>query len=62
MCRRIAPTSAPRVLAGRFSLDLVPDPAPRYDVAPGADIAAVVPDPRGERLGLFGEDDEGAPA
>jgi putative SOS response-associated peptidase YedK len=48
MCGRINLTAAPHVLAERFYLDLVPEILPRYNVAPGTDIAAIVPNPRGE--------------
>ncbi len=48
MCGRINLTSAPHVLAERFYLDMIPDLTPRYNIAPGQDIAAVVPNPRSE--------------
>ncbi len=59
MCGRINLTSAPHVLAARFYLDVVPELAPRYNIAPSQDLAAVVPNPdsegrllRGFRWGL----------
>lgn len=45
MCGRIVLSSAPHVLAETFYLDVVPDLVPRWNIAPGADIAAVVPNP-----------------
>lgn len=45
MCGRIVLSSAPHVLAETFYLDVVPDLAPRWNIAPGTDIAAVVPNP-----------------
>ncbi|MCP4572263.1 MAG: SOS response-associated peptidase [bacterium] len=48
MCGRINLTSAPHVLAERFYLDLEPDLLPRYNIAPGTDIAVVAADPRAE--------------
>ena len=45
MCGRIVLSSAPHVLAETFYLDVVPDLAPRWNIAPGTDIAAVVPSP-----------------
>ncbi|MBE0567586.1 MAG: SOS response-associated peptidase [Krumholzibacteria bacterium] len=45
MCGRINLTAAPHVLAERFYLDVVPDLLPRYNIAPGQDLAAVVPNP-----------------
>ena len=48
MCGRINLTAAPHVLAERFYLDVAPDLAPRYNIAPGQDVAAVVPDPRSD--------------
>lgn len=48
MCGRINLTAAPHVLAERFYLDVVPDLVPRYNIAPGQDVAAVVPNPRSE--------------
>ena len=48
MCGRINLTAAPHVLAERFYLDMVPDLEARYNIAPGQDIAAVVPNPRSE--------------
>lgn len=66
MCGRINLTSAPHVLAERFYLDLAPDLVPRYNIAPGTDIAAVTADPRAEhrvlramRWGLVPPWDEG---
>ena len=52
MCGRINLTSAPHVLAERFYLDLAPairsGLVPRYNIAPGTNIATVVRDPRAE--------------
>lgn len=45
MCGRIVLSSAPHVLAETFYLDVVPDLVPRWNIAPGTDIAAVVPNP-----------------
>ena len=45
MCGRINLTSAPHVLAERFYLDLEPELVPRYNIAPGTDIAVVTADP-----------------
>lgn len=45
MCGRIVLTSAPHVLAETFYLDVVPELGPRWNIAPGTDIAAVVPNP-----------------
>ena len=45
MCGRINLIAAPHVLAERFYLDVVPELVPRYNIAPGQDIAAVVPNP-----------------
>lgn len=45
MCGRIVLSSAPHVLAEAFYLDVVPELGPRWNIAPGTDIAAVVPNP-----------------
>ena len=45
MCGRIVLSSAPHVLAETFYLDVVPDLAPRWNIAPGQDVAVVVPNP-----------------
>ena len=45
MCGRIVLSSAPHVRAEAFYLDVVPDLQPRWNIAPGTDIAAVVPNP-----------------
>ncbi|MBM4129999.1 SOS response-associated peptidase [bacterium] len=45
MCGRIVLSSAPHVLAETFYLDVVPDLGPRWNIAPGTDIAAVRPNP-----------------
>jgi putative SOS response-associated peptidase YedK len=45
MCGRIVLSSAPHVLAETFFLDVVPDLTPRWNISPGQDIAAVVPNP-----------------
>lgn len=47
MCGRIMLTSPPHVLAEAFYLDLVPDLAPRFNIAPGGPLAAVLPQPDG---------------
>jgi putative SOS response-associated peptidase YedK len=49
MCGRIVLTSAPHQLAEHFFLDMVPPAGePRYNIAPGQQIAAVVPNPGSE--------------
>lgn len=48
MCGRIVLSSAPHQLAEQFFLDQVPDLEPRYNIAPGQQIAAVVPNPGSE--------------
>jgi putative SOS response-associated peptidase YedK len=55
MCGRIILTSAPHVLAEKFVLDRVPEVIPRFNIAPGSDIAAVVANPRtvGRLLKMF---------
>ena len=45
MCGRIVLSAAPHELAERFFLDKVPELTPRYNIAPGQDIVAVVPNP-----------------
>jgi putative SOS response-associated peptidase YedK len=45
MCGRIVLSVAPHRIAEEFFLDLVPDLAPRFNIAPTQDIAAVVPNP-----------------
>ena len=45
MCGRIVLSSAPHVLAEAFYLDVVPELGPRWNIAPGTDIAAVVTNP-----------------
>lgn len=47
MCGRIVLVASPRVLAATFGLEAEPETAPRYNIAPGADIAAVLPGPGG---------------
>ena len=42
MCGRIILSSAPHVLAETFFLDMVPDLVPRFNIAPGQKIAAVM--------------------
>lgn len=48
MCGRIVLFSAPHELAERFFLDEVPEILPRFNIAPGQDILAVVPNPNTE--------------
>lgn len=48
MCGRIVLSSAPHKLAERFFLDMVPQLVPRFNIAPGQEIAAVVPNPTSE--------------
>lgn len=43
MCGRIVLSSAPHVLAETFYLDVVPDLMPSWNVAPGQDLAVVLP-------------------
>ena len=43
MCGRIVLSSAPHVLAETFYLDVVPDLAPSWNIAPGQDLAVVLP-------------------
>lgn len=54
MCGRIVLSSAPHELAERFFLDEVPELLPRFNIPPGQDILAVVPNPNTEgRLALM---------
>lgn len=55
MCGRINLTSAPHVLAEKFYLDMIPELAPRYNIAPSQAVAAVTPNPHspGRLLRLF---------
>lgn len=48
MCGRVVLSSAPHQLAERFFLDMVPELLPRFNISPGQDIPAVVPNPRSE--------------
>ncbi len=48
MCGRIVLSSPPAVVAARFFLDQVPEFEARYNISPGQDIAAVIPNPRSE--------------
>lgn len=48
MCGRIVLSSAPHQLAEQFFLDVVPELEPRYNICPGQDIPAVVPNPSSE--------------
>lgn len=48
MCGRIVLSSPPAVIAARFFLDAVPELAARYNICPGTDIAAIVPNPLSE--------------
>ncbi|MEE9607018.1 MAG: SOS response-associated peptidase [Myxococcota bacterium] len=41
MCGRFTLTSSPEALARHFDLDELPQLAPRYNVAPGQDVAAI---------------------
>lgn len=50
MCGRIVLSSAPRVLAEMFHLEVVPDLVARYNIPPMSDIPAVVRHPRGDGL------------
>ncbi len=45
MCGRIVLSSTPAVIAARFFLDLVPELEARFNISPGQNIAAVVPNP-----------------
>lgn len=45
MCGRITLTSEPHQIAERFFLDLVPDLAPSFNIAPGREICAILPNP-----------------
>jgi putative SOS response-associated peptidase YedK len=49
MCGRINLTSAPHVLAERFYLDVEPDLEPRWNIAPGQEITAVITGAEGSR-------------
>ena len=54
MCGRITLTSAPHEIAERFFLDVVPQLAPHFNISPGQDICAVVPNPETDgRLARF---------
>ncbi len=48
MCGRIVLNSPPAVVAARFFLDAVPELAARFNICPGTDIAAVLPNPLSE--------------
>ena len=48
MCGRVVLTTAPHQLAARFFLDRVPELLPSFNIAPGGDIAAVLPNPVSE--------------
>jgi len=48
MCGRIVLTTAPHLLAERFFLDQVPDLVPSFNIPPGGDVAAVLPNPNSE--------------
>lgn len=49
MCGRVVLSSAPAIVASHFFLDEVPDAlGPRYNIRPGTDIAAIVPNPLSE--------------
>ena len=41
MCGRFTLTTPPSALAREFELDALPDLAPRFNVAPGQDVATV---------------------
>ncbi len=43
MCGRIVLSSPPAVIAARFFLDQVPELEARYNISPGQEIAAVIP-------------------
>jgi len=47
MCGRFALSISPSVLAKLFGLDEIPDLPPRYNIAPGQSIAAVLSHPEG---------------
>jgi putative SOS response-associated peptidase YedK len=48
MCGRVVLSSAPHQLAEQFFLDMVPDLIPGYNITPGQDLPAVVPNPASE--------------
>ncbi len=48
MCGRIVLKSPPAVIAARFFLDQVPELLARYNICPGTDIAAILPNPLSE--------------
>lgn len=48
MCGRIVLSVAPHRIAEEFFLDMVPETAPRWNIAPTQDILGVVPNPASE--------------
>jgi putative SOS response-associated peptidase YedK len=48
VCGRIVLSSPPAVIASRFFLDLAPELEPRFNISPGQEIAAVIPNPRNQ--------------